>query len=322
MLAKSQRREIESAINNDNLEQAQLLISNTYANESSDPEALKYLSQIYIKNGQFSDAIRSLAYAHRLKPDHTEYATALAKVYYDRKKIDKAHEIVRKVLNKEPYNLEANDILLKIEARQKMINRKRNHVIITGTGRSGTTLLVKLLTKLGLHTGFTEKTLDSKTDKNARAGLEQNILENAKCAYIVKSPLICDQIDEISNRTNIEIDHAFIPIRDIKAAAMSRLKVYEDSGNKEFIPGGIWQTSDPSQQENILTDKLFSLLIGLAKMDTPVTLLQYPKLTQDPTYLHKKLNPILKNISLETFTKAFNETVDKKLVHQMTENDI
>ena len=37
------------------------------------------------------------------------------------------------------------------------INMKQHHVIITGTGRSGTTLLIQLLTELGLDTGFASK---------------------------------------------------------------------------------------------------------------------------------------------------------------------
>lgn len=50
----------------------------------------------------------------------------------------------------------------------------RTHIVITGTGRSGTTFLIELLTQLGLETGFNASDIDIVSKKNhiARAGLE------------------------------------------------------------------------------------------------------------------------------------------------------
>ena len=49
----------------------------------------------------------------------------------------------------------------------------RSHIIITGTGRTGTTFLVQLLTNLGLETGFTRQNMA--LFENARAGLEHDV---------------------------------------------------------------------------------------------------------------------------------------------------
>lgn len=321
MISDVQRQDIELAISSHNIIRAKKLIKETFEHPSTNPTALNYLGQVFTKEGMFADAIRHLAYANKLEPKNVKFALDLTKVLVKRKKYKKAADTLNGVLLINPNNAEATSLLKAVESNQDNDNIIRNHVVITGTGRAGTTLLVKILTKLNLNTGFSLAQLDNKTDKNSRAGLEQNILKNAKCSYVVKSPLICDQIEEISQRPNIIIDHAFIPIRNIKAAALSRLKVYKDGGKKEYIPGGIWQTSDPNQQEEILTDKLFNLLLGLAKMDVPVTLLHYPKLTRDSNYLYKKLLPILPNISLEHFTNIFNSTVDRNLVNKLTEND-
>jgi len=47
-----------------------------------------------------------------------------------------------------------------------------SHVLITGTGRAGTSLLVQILTELGLDTGFKKGV---KLDAKSNAGLERSI---------------------------------------------------------------------------------------------------------------------------------------------------
>ena len=62
----------------------------------------------------------------------------------------------------------------------------RNHFVITGTGRTGTTFLIELLTNLGLETGFRPAELSSKKSKNARAGFEHD-MRSKDCPYIIKA---------------------------------------------------------------------------------------------------------------------------------------
>ena len=70
----------------------------------------------------------------------------------------------------------------------------RHHIIISGTGRAGTTFLVQLLTELGLDTGFPRAV--SQTDANSNAGMELDI-RDIKAPYIIKNPWLCDYLDEI-----------------------------------------------------------------------------------------------------------------------------
>ncbi len=63
----------------------------------------------------------------------------------------------------------------------------RHHLVITGTGRSGTTFLVELLTYLGLDTGFDPVSVRSGIDPVAHAGLERDIRSD-DAPYVVKSP--------------------------------------------------------------------------------------------------------------------------------------
>lgn len=52
-------------------------------------------------------------------------------------------------------------------------------------------------------------------------GFEKDIRSN-DCPYIVKNPWFCDYADEVFSRQGILIEHIFVPIRDLNAAAESR----------------------------------------------------------------------------------------------------
>jgi hypothetical protein len=87
-------------------------------------------------------------------------------------------------------------------------------------------------------------------------------------------------------------------------------------------PGGLWHTTDPAQQESVLAHQFHKLFVGLAKTEASIILLHYPRLTRDPVYLFKKLQPLLGHaISLSTFHDVFAGTVDASLVHRFTDND-
>ena len=73
---------------------------------------------------------------------------------------------------------------------------KRHHVIFTGTGRSGTTFIIALLTKLGLDTGYTGSNMDDNIDRYSHGGLEGNIRQD-NAPYIVKSPNMSNYIDDM-----------------------------------------------------------------------------------------------------------------------------
>jgi|SRR5450432_1151459 len=211
----------------------------------------------------------------------------------------------------------------------------RDHVVITGTGRSGTTFLVELLTLLGLETGFSTADIVSKKLKIARAGLEYD-LRGENCPFIVKSPFFCDFAEEILHRDDIVIKHVFIPIRDLNAAAESRRYVLKTNVlNLPFLSrlkfmmrpgkfaGGLWHTSSskPGRQEEILLRQIYKLVLAISNTTSPVTFMRYPRMLKDCRYLFKKLEPILTGITFESFHAAFSETVRPELVHSFNKND-
>jgi hypothetical protein len=209
----------------------------------------------------------------------------------------------------------------------------RRHIVISGTGRAGTTFLVELLTHLGLDTGYTEHKLLLRKDEVARAGLERDIRKD-RSPYVVKSPQFCDMAEEVLASGDIIIEHVIIPMRDIYAAAESRRFVRATAQARESLlkrmaktlrprpdPGGLWHTANGHEQEIILMQKLYKLMLALAGADIPVTLLRFPLLVNDPSYLFLKLKPVLGDIAFDQFIAAFEKTVDPKLVHSFGPGD-
>lgn len=208
------------------------------------------------------------------------------------------------------------------------------HTIISGTGRCGTSFLVELLTHLELDTGFSSTDIKLKNSSHARAGLELDILSK-DAPYIIKSPWLCDNIGTVIE-SNVTIDHVFIPVRDIRAAAESRRYVSITSSKKrtlwerlrkknitDNIPGGLWYTESikKGEQEQILLNQVYKLILELSKHSIPVTLLNYPKITKNSEYLYHKLKPILASITLERFNLSYNSVVKPELVHKFNDKD-
>ena len=53
----------------------------------------------------------------------------------------------------------------------------------------------------------------------------------------------------------------------------------------------------------------------------PVTLLRYPRLVKDCSYLYEKLSPVLKNVSEEQFRAVFEKTAQPDLAHSFNPRD-
>jgi len=214
-------------------------------------------------------------------------------------------------------------------------------VIITGTGRSGTTFLVRLLTELGFDTGYTPAEARNRVDARSHAGLEHELYGKApvprvrdwlrqpkhslralwggmpRTPYVVKNPALCDQLDEIIAGGRVVIDHVYIPLRDLDEAALSRARVGGADGSQ---PGGLWKTDDPGRQKAVLAEMFFRLVHTLARHDVPHTFLLFPRLVEDWAYTHHKLWFLVKDIDAEKFRTTFTRVADRRLVHEFPSN--
>jgi len=201
------------------------------------------------------------------------------------------------------------------------IDRIRHHVIISGTGRAGTSFLVQLLTLLGLETGYQPGAMELPPVE--RAGLERDI-RVAQVPYIVKNPWLCEYIDEVLLNPLIQIDHVIVPVRDFAAAAMSRAYVQEiatGSRDGETVDGGLWGTNKAAEQETILRQRFTCLVEALARHDVPTTLLWYPRLAEDAVYLYDKLSFLLGSRDFASFLEVFERVRRPELVHHFTPTD-
>ena len=208
------------------------------------------------------------------------------------------------------------------------------HVVITGTGRAGTSFLVQLLTSLGLDTGFGPEESRQHLSNVARAGLEQE-LTSPDSPYIIKSPRFCDQAEAVLRRKDIIIEHVFVPMRDLEAAVESRRLVTREARcrwspwrrflkrvrGREGVSGGVFVTDEGLSQETVLLQRVYRLLWSLSNAHIPVTLLRYPRLVKDVDYLFCKLQPVLDGIGCERFQEAWQETTRPELMHCFNERD-
>ena len=173
-------------------------------------------------------------------------------------------------------------------------------IIITGPGRSGTTFLIQLLTRLGMDTGFSpesetyltgiragcewpiEINVGEETNDEIRANIEAapRVLKSPNWSLALKYLLLNDLID---------VEHVFVPIRDLNVAARSRLDVGLDWMVLDSLEGD----ERVQDQANILAMVLGRVIEACFLWEVPCTMLHFPTIVTDPGYCHSKLAPVL-----------------------------
>ncbi|HET7716157.1 MAG TPA: hypothetical protein VFK86_11065 [Bauldia sp.] len=183
------------------------------------------------------------------------------------------------------------------------------YTIITGTGRAGTTLLVQVLTRVGLDTGFRP---DTEIDPIAHAGLERMLSQRPR-HRVVKSPWIALELDE-QLAAGVEIEHAIICTRSLAAAAESRRRVYARDPSRPDAPGALWLTADPGRQEAVLSEIFYNLIFTLTRHEIPITFLHFPRYARDHDYAVAKLSPVFPEIDVKMWRQALAELVKPDLI--------
>lgn len=187
------------------------------------------------------------------------------------------------------------------------------HILISGTGRAGTTLLVKYFTVLGFDTGFSEDDV-RRTD----IGLEYVSAEEP-LPYVVKSPLYADIIGSCLDRGALAIKYCIVPVRRLFDAAESRRRIHR--ANPKSGLGGLSATDDPGNQEVALALQFYKLIEALTAHGVPVHFLYFPAFAESATTLYRGLKSVLDEhgISSAESDTAHRSVVDLGLVHRFTE---
>ena len=172
-------------------------------------------------------------------------------------------------------------------------------ILITGTGRCGTTFLIKLFTFLDFDTGYDRNNYNEFIFSNCNSGMEKEYTDNY---YVIKNPIFITNIEEIVKNTSIIIKNVIIPIRDLQMSAKSRV-------SHGFATGGLWNAQDELSQIEFYKNILTNYICISTKYDINTIFIDFDKMINDKTYLFNKLKNILdeKNIDLETFSRVYDE---------------
>jgi hypothetical protein len=186
-------------------------------------------------------------------------------------------------------------------------------VVITGTGRAGTTLLVRVLTELGLDTGLDDGRL-TPYGPSVRAGLECRV-DDPDAPTVVKDMTLGFRMRAILERGEVPIAHVIIPTRRLDIAAASRIRA-AGYGRLPFKRGALTGTLRPAEQEQVLVAMRDEILGALADHDIPWTELEFPRFATDAAYLHAALGFLAPAASLEDVRVALDRVVDPDMIHE------
>ena len=204
--------------------------------------------------------------------------------------------------------------------RMRKPRRRPGHLIISGTGRAGTTFLVQYLTAVGFDTGFTLDEALSQPDRVSHGGLEHSLAQT-DLPDVIKSPWLVDELPEALHKERLGIRLALVPIRKLEDAAESRRRVYREAASigKDPLtqPGTIWKTNDPAEQEAQLAIAFYRLMETLGEHLIPVRLLPFPAIARDHQTLFQLLKDELDSHGIsETRSRAAFDAVSRPpLIH-------
>ena len=177
--------------------------------------------------------------------------------------------------------------------------KHRSHAVIAGTGRAGTTFLIKYLNACGVPCGNLDELPEF---DEARAGKETSLL-NPDAPYLVKDPWLDEYTDQI-DLSKISIDALLVPIRNLRESAMSRTRQERaallrsgqpglDRRSFGTVPGGVRYSLGVVDQERVLAVGQANLIEWALTNEIPIYLLQFPRLVEDESYLPAALQPWL-----------------------------
>lgn len=188
-----------------------------------------------------------------------------------------------------------------LKERKETSAAPKDRVLICGTGRAGTTLLMRIFTNLGLDTQVTREEIAEVEQNVGRAGLEKTISRETaeSLPEIIKTPLVVDVLDDALTTGWLRIAHAIIPVRELSQAAASRVSVreraIEQGMDPRAAPGGLWKTEDPDQQEPALAIQFYKVVEILVAHDVPITFVSFPRFAKDPDYFAEVMGGFFRN---------------------------
>lgn len=200
-------------------------------------------------------------------------------------------------------------------------------IAITGPGRSGTTLLVQLFSKMGFKTP-TEETYNEEIG----AGLE-NRIDGESNYEIDKDPWLFEYINSVDIEKLNKYSAFIIPIRKREDAVISRLveerRFKFKNFNNDYYKWDSWGTvpagavADISMQgiSSVLSEGFWDVIEKLEENDLKIILISFPRFAFDFQYFWSKLEFILSTkINENQAKKIWDSIVDGSKIHQKSNN--
>lgn len=170
-------------------------------------------------------------------------------------------------------------------------------ILITGTGRCGTTFLIKIFSFLRLDTGYTKENFKNNIFTNCKSGME--LTYQSKHQYL-KNPTFMIDIDKIHEMYGKDVLFV-VPIRSFEESAKSRVKHKNN-------PGGLFHANNFHEQVAFYNKSFSKFVEKITKYDMDTIFIDFDRMVKDEKYLYDKLEQIFtkENISFETFSKEFD----------------
>lgn len=172
-------------------------------------------------------------------------------------------------------------------------------ILITGTGRCGTTFLIKLFSFLNYDTGFNKTNYQKGIHSNCNSGMEHQITSPY---YIIKSPYFLRDIANILTNKTIKIKLVIIPIRDFIQSAKSRVL-----HKNQF--GGLWDASNLEEQIEFYERTMANYRTHMTTYNINTIFIDFDQMILDKQYLFDKLKVVLdeKQIKFPEFSSVYDE---------------
>ncbi len=193
-----------------------------------------------------------------------------------------------------------------------------NKIIVTGSGKCGTSYFMKLLSELGFDTGFDPtdpSTSHGYTGDKPYKGFEWTIRGKHACRKegqprIIKDPYLCLDLMERAEKWDWDIEHVYILLRDYKDVANHQWHFRRDkstSATEEDCKGD-YELKAAKFVGNIVSTVITESI--------PYTFLMFPRIVTDPQYLYDNLKHTLPDVGpYDRFLQAFNKIADIKQIH-------
>lgn len=193
---------------------------------------------------------------------------------------------------------------------------KDRHLLIGGTGRSGTSFLVKLLHRCGLETGLDDKFNGSMWHADAQAGLENKFKTDEPSPYVIKSPWLYQYVRQSISASDFIIDEVIIPVRELVTSSASRIIIDKQQQIRfgdcsditnaldevGYIAGGGVFSLNVIDQSRILAVAFHQLVEILVHNNIPMRFISYPRFSEDAFYAYDMLQVhISKYLDFQSF---------------------